>query len=150
VLTLLCEIDDIRRPITRALMTYFGPVPMEHSSGNYERRAHHQSRQHPRPATPRRGGLEQPSSHGADLILRRRRQDNRPRSSPSRSKPSTGSIGKFHRLDQRKHRHVAITAVARRLCGFVWAILEASAPVRNALRRHLNTSRGEPDRRILV
>jgi hypothetical protein len=32
---------------------------------------------------------------------------------------------KFWRLDQRKHRHVAITAVARELCGFVWAILNA-------------------------
>ena len=33
-----------------------------------------------------------------------------------------------HRLSkrffrQRKHRHAAITAVARELCGFIWAIL---------------------------
>jgi hypothetical protein len=34
-------------------------------------------------------------------------------------------VNKFLRLDQRKHRHVAITAVARELCGFVWAILMA-------------------------
>ena len=32
---------------------------------------------------------------------------------------------KFWKLDERKHRHVAITAVARELTGFVWAILKA-------------------------
>jgi hypothetical protein len=32
---------------------------------------------------------------------------------------------KFRRLDQRKHRHVAITAVAWELWGFVWAVLNA-------------------------
>jgi hypothetical protein len=32
---------------------------------------------------------------------------------------------KFLHLDQCKHRHVAITAVARELCGFIWAILMA-------------------------
>jgi hypothetical protein len=34
---------------------------------------------------------------------------------------------KFWHLDQHKHRHVAITAVARELCGFIWAILMGSA-----------------------
>jgi len=34
-------------------------------------------------------------------------------------------VNKFLRLDKLKHRHVAITAVARELCGFVWAILMA-------------------------
>jgi hypothetical protein len=33
---------------------------------------------------------------------------------------------KFWRLDQKKHKHIAITAVARELCGFVWAIMKAA------------------------
>jgi hypothetical protein len=34
-------------------------------------------------------------------------------------------VNKLLRLDNRRRRHVAITAVARELCGFVWAILMA-------------------------
>jgi hypothetical protein len=39
---------------------------------------------------------------------------------------------KFYRLDQRKQRQIAITAVARELCGFVWAIMKAAPRYRDA------------------
>jgi len=129
-LTLLCEIDDIRRfRSPRALMAYFGLVPMEHSSGERERRG---------PITKagnihtRRLLVEAAWNNrhrsGADLILRRRRQGQPPEIVAIALKAQHRLYRKFHRLDQRKHRHVAITAVARELCGFVWAILKAAAP----------------------
>ena len=53
-------------------------------------------------------------------------------SSKNSPTPPRGAIKAQHRpykkswrLDNRKHRHVAITAVARELCGFIWAILNA-------------------------
>ncbi|MGB6032509.1 MAG: IS110 family transposase, partial [Bacteroidota bacterium] len=126
-LMLLCEIDDIQRfPSPRALMAYFGLVPSEHSSGDKERRG---------PITKagnihaRRLLVEAAWNNrhrvGADLILKRRRQGQPPHLVAIALKAQHQLYKKFHRLDQRKHRHVAITAVARELCGFVWAILNA-------------------------
>jgi len=60
---------------------------------------------------------------GAELILQRRRQGQPPEVVAIALKAQHRLYKKFWRLDQRKHRHVAITAVARELCGFIWAIL---------------------------
>jgi hypothetical protein len=35
---------------------------------------------------------------------------------------------RVHRLCFRKHKNVAVTAVAREMCGFVWAIMREVAP----------------------
>jgi transposase len=124
-LTILCEIDDIRRfAFPRALMAYFGLVPSERSSGDKEHRG---------PITKagnvhvRRLLVEAAWNNrhraGADLILSRRRQGQPPAIVAIALKAQHRLYKKFWRLDQRKHRHVAITAVARELCGFVWAIL---------------------------
>jgi transposase len=126
-LTLVCEIDDIRRfAAPTGLMAYFGLVPSEHSSGNTERRG---------PITKagnihaRRLLVEAAWNNrhraAAELILNRRRQGQRPAVVAIALKAQHRLHKKFMRLDQRKHRHVAITAVARELCGFVWAILMA-------------------------
>jgi transposase len=126
-LTLLCEIDDIRRfAAPTGLMAYFGLVPSERSSGDKERRG---------PITKagnihvRRLLVEAAWNNrhraGADLILRRRRQGQPPEVVAIAVKAQHRLHKKFWRLDQRKHRHVAITAVARELCGFIWAILKA-------------------------
>ena len=40
---------------------------------------------------------------------------------------------RFHQLTRKKHLHVAITAVARELCGFVWAILKAAPRYQGAV-----------------
>jgi len=125
-LTLLCEIDDVRRfRSPRSLMAYFGLVPTECSSGERERKG---------PITKagnvhaRRVLIEAAWNNrhnaGADLILKRRRQGQPPEVVAIAMKAQHRLARKFHRLDQRKHRHVAITAVARELCGFVWAILK--------------------------
>jgi transposase len=124
-LTLVCEIDDIRRfSSPRALMAYFGLVPSEHSSGEKEHRG---------PITKagnihvRRLLVEAAWNNrhraGADLILNRRRQGQPPAVVAIALKAQHRLYKKFWHLDQRKHRHVAITAVARELSGFVWAIL---------------------------
>lgn len=127
-MTLLCEIDDVRRfGSPRALMAYFGLVPSERSSGERERRG---------PITKagnthcRRVLVEAAWNNrhrgGADLILKRRRQGQTPDVVAIALKAQHRLYKKFLRLDQKKHRHVAITAVARELCGFVWAILNAA------------------------
>ena len=126
-LTLLCEIDDIRRfSSPRRLMAYFGLVPCEHSSGSKEQRG---------PITKagnvhvRRLLVEAAwNNHypaAAELILNRHRQGQPPDIVAIALKAQHRLHKKFWRLDQRKHRHVAITATARELCGFIWAILNA-------------------------
>jgi transposase len=125
-LTLLCEIDDVRRfRSPRALMAYFGLVPSEQSSGERQRKG---------PITKagnihaRRMLVEAAWNNkhrsGANLILNRRRQGQPPAVVAIAMKAQHRLYKKFWRLDGRKHRHVAITAVARELCGFVWAILK--------------------------
>jgi transposase len=126
-LTLLCEIDDITRFASpTGLMAYFGLVPSEHSSGNVERRGPitkagntHARRLLVEAAWNNRHGA------AAELVLNRRRQGQPTAVVAIAVKAQHRLHRKFVRLDQRKHRHVAITAVARELCGFVWAILMA-------------------------
>jgi transposase len=126
-LTLLCEVDDVRRfSSPRKLMAYFGLVPSEHSSGEREHRG---------PITKagnihvRRLLVEAAWNNRhrarAATILNRRRHGQPPEVVAIALKAQHRLSKKFFRLDQRKHRHVAITAVARELCGFVWAILMA-------------------------
>lgn len=132
-LTLLLEVDDIRRfPSPRGLMAYFGLVPSEHSSGDRERRGSitkagniHARRLLVEAAWNNRHRA------AADLILNRRRQGQPPDIVAIALKAQHRLHKKFHRLDQRKHRHVAITAVARELCGFVWAVLNAVPKTQN-------------------
>lgn len=126
-LTVLCEVDDIRRFASpRKLMAYFGLVPSEHSSGNKEYRGSitKAGNIHVRRLLVEAAWNNRHRS-GADLILRRRRQGQPPDVVAIALKAQHRLYKKFWRLDQRKHRHVAITAVARELCGFVWAILMA-------------------------
>lgn len=124
-LTLVCEVDDVRRFASpRTLMAYFGLVPSEHSSGSREHRG----------SITKAGNIHVRrllveaawNNHhraGADLILSRRRQGQPPAVVAIALKAQHRLYKKFWHLDQRKHRHVAITAVARELCGFIWAIL---------------------------
>ena len=135
-LTLLCEIDDIRRFASpRALMAYFGLVPSEHSSGDKVHRG---------PITKagnihvRRLLVEAAWNNrhrtAAELILTRRRQGQPPAIVAIALKAQHRLYKRFWHLDQRKHRHVAITAVARELCGFIWAILN-QLPAQHRLAR---------------
>lgn len=130
-MTLLAEIGDVRRfPSPRALMAYFGLVPSEHSSGERERRG---------PITKagntqaRRLLVEAAWNNrhraAAALILTRRRQGQPPQIVAIALKAQQRLARKFAALWQRKHPHVAVTAVARELCGFVWAVLNQTPQV---------------------
>jgi len=130
-MTLLSEIGDVRRfRSPRALMAYFGLVPSERSSGERERRG---------PITKagntqaRRILVEAAWNNrhraGANLILNRRRQGQPPQIAAIAIKAQHRLSSKFYKLWQRKHPHAAITAVARELCGFVWAVLKETPQV---------------------
>lgn len=127
-MTLLVEIGDIHRfRSPRSLMAYFGLVPGERSSGERERRG---------PITRagnthvRRILVEAAWNNrhrtGAELIMRRRREGQPPEVVAIAVKAQHRLSRKFHRLWRTKHCNVAVTAVARELCGFVWAIMKAA------------------------
>ena len=127
-MTLLSEIGDIQRfRSPRALMGYFGLVPREHSSGERERRGPitKAGNSHCRRVLTE-AAWNNRHKGGADLILNRRRQGQPADVVAIAIKAQHRLHKKFWRLDHRKHRHVAITAVARELCGFVWAVLQAA------------------------
>ena len=127
-MTLLSEIGDIRRfRSPRALMGYFGLVPSERSSGQRERRGPitKAGNTHARRVLTEAAWNNRHRS-GADLILNRRRQGQPADVVAIAIKAQHRLHKKFWRLDHRKHRHIAITAVARELCGFVWAVLRAA------------------------
>jgi transposase len=126
-LALIAEIDDVRRfPGAPALMAYFGLVSSEHTSGARERRG---------PITKAgntyaRSLLTEAAWNNrhrpaATLMLQRRRQGQPPAVVAIAIKAQHRLSKKFRHLDARKHRNVAITAVARELCGFVWAVMKA-------------------------
>lgn len=130
-MTLLAEIGDVRRfHSPRALMAYFGLVPSEHSSGQREQRG---SITKAGNAQARRIRVEAAwnNRHRAtsDLILNRRRQGQAPEIVAIAMKAQHRLSRKYHKLWLRKHLNVAVTAVARELCGFVWAILQARPQV---------------------
>jgi len=128
-MTLVTELGDIRRfRSPRGLMAYTGLVPTERSSGDVERRgpisksgnAHlrrvlveaawhyrHRSRTDQRRVRRRQG---QPSEVVAVAVKAQHRLNKR-----------------FWRLQERKHVNKTVTAVARELCGFVWAVLQVVA-----------------------
>jgi transposase len=126
-LTLLFEVDDIRRfPSPGGLMAYFGLVPSERSSGNKEQRGPitKAGNNHARHLLAEAAWNNRHRA-AAELILNRRRQGQPPAVVAIALKAQHRLYKKSWRLDQRKHRHVAITAVARELSGFVWAVLSA-------------------------
>lgn len=128
-MTIATELGDIRRfSSPTGLMAYAGLVPSERSSGQMQRRG----------AITKTGSsdlrrvLVESSWHyrhksGANLILRRRRMGQDPRVVSIAVKAQHRLCKKFHKLAKRKHPNTAVTAVARELCGFVWAALNVSA-----------------------
>jgi transposase len=128
-MTLLTEIGDIRRfRSPRGLMAYTGLVPSERSSGDVHRRG---------PITKAgnahlRRVLVEAAWHyrhraGADLILRRRRMGQNSEVVAIAVKAQHRLQKRFWRLREKKCTHKAVTAVARELCGFIWAALYAVA-----------------------
>jgi transposase len=126
-MTILTEIGDIRRfRSPRQLMAYTGLVPSERSSGDIERRG---------PITKSgnaylRRVLVEAGWHyryraPGDLILRRRRDGQKPEVVAIAVKAQHRLSRRFWSLSQRKNKNKAVVAVARELSGFVWAVLMA-------------------------
>ena len=129
-MTILCEVGDIRRfDSPRRLAAYLGLVPSERSSGDIQRRG---------PITKagnshaRRLLIEAAWNNrhwvGSTLILNRRRQGHPPEIVAIAFKAQHRLSRRFHHLLRRKHVNVAVTAVAREMCGFIWAALRALPP----------------------
>jgi len=127
-MTLTTEIGDIRAfRSPRQLMAWVGLVPSERSSGEREKRG---------PITKagnshlRRILVEAAwnnrSKAGAHLILNRRRQGQNPEVVAIAVKAQHRLSKRFWHLMHTKHPNVAVTAVAREICGFVWAIMKAA------------------------
>jgi transposase len=123
--TIVVEIGDIRRfENPRQLMAYLGLVPSENSSGQ----------------TTKRGGITKTGNGHARRVLieaaqaysfparvtrpLRKRQEGLPREIKEISwKAQLRLCGRFRKLTARgKHRNRIITAIARELSGFIWAI----------------------------
>lgn len=126
-MTILAEVGDVRRfDSPRKLAAYLGLVPSERSSGDIQRRG---------PITKagnshaRRLLVEAAWNNrhraGADLILSRRRQGQPPEIVAIALKAQHRLGKRFHHLLKRKHVNVVVTAVAREMCGFIWAALHA-------------------------
>ena len=126
-MTILTEVGDIRRfRSAGALMAWVGLVPSEASSGD---------RHHRGPITKtgnrylRRVLIEAAHNHrrraGSTLILDRRRAGKPPEIVSIAIKAQHRLCRRYWRLAQRKNTNVAVTAVARELTGFVWALLSA-------------------------
>lgn len=124
-MVLVTEIGDVRRfRSPRSLMAWVGLVPQERSSGNVERRGPitKSGNAHVRRILVEAGWNHRHRS-GANLILNRRRQGQPPEIVSIAVKAQHRLSKKFYRLGLRKHANKVVVAVARELCGFVWAIM---------------------------
>lgn len=127
-MTLVAEIGDIRRfESPRQLMSWTGLIPSERSSGEVQRRGpitkagnSHVRRLLVEAAWNNRHRTQ------ATLILKRRRQGQPPDVVAIAMKAQARLSKRLNALRDRKHTNVAIAAVARELCGFVWAIMKAA------------------------
>jgi transposase len=124
-MTILTELGDIRR-FGRAsgLMAYAGLVPSERSSGNVHRRG----RITKSGSQELRRILIEAAWHyrkraGADLILKRRRMGQNPQVVAIAIKAQHRLYRTFWKIARQRHQCTAVTAVARELCGFIWAAL---------------------------
>lgn len=124
---LLTEIGDIRRfRSPRAFMAWVGLVPQERSSGSRERRGRitKTGNFHVRRILIEAGWNHRYRSK-ADAKLANRRKGMPPEIVAIAVKAQHRLTNRFRRLERRKDNRVVVAAVARELCGFVWAIMKA-------------------------
>lgn len=127
-MTILCEVGDVRRfDSPRRLAAYLGLVPSERSSGEIQRRGPitKAGNSHARRLLVEAAWNNRHRS-GANLILNRRPQGQLPEVVVIALKAQHRLAKRFNYLLARgKHVNVAVTAVAREMCGFLWAALHA-------------------------
>jgi transposase len=124
-MTLVTEIGDIRRfKSARGLMAYTGLVPGERASGDT---CHRGPLTKTGNAYLRRVLIEAAWHHrhkvGADQKLKNRRQGQNPLVVAIAHKAQSRLHRRFYRLSERKGVYKAVAAVARELCGFIWAAM---------------------------
>jgi len=122
---LATEIGDIRRfPKPQSLMAWCGLVPQERSSGGGGWRGPITKRGN---RHVRRILVEASWNHTrgdrATLEIQRRRMGQDPAIVGIAVKAQQRLRKRVLRLGFRKHQNVAVTAVAREMCGFIWAIM---------------------------
>ena len=121
-MTIATEVGDIRRfSSPQKLMGWTGLVPGEQSSGDRQRHG---------PIFLRRVLIEAAHNHrtrtASTLILDRRRSGQPPEVVSIAIKAQHRLSKRYWRLAARKHSNIAVTAVARELAGFVWAIMNVA------------------------
>ena len=127
-MVLITEIGDVRRfRSPRSLMAWVGLIPKERSSGSRERKGPitKTGNTHVRRILIEAGWHHRHRS-GANLVLNRRRQGQPADIVAIAVKAQHRLSKKFRQLSLRKHPNKAVTAVARELCGFIWAIMRAA------------------------
>jgi transposase len=128
-MTLVTEIGDIRRfRSPRGLMAYTGLIPSERSSGEVERRGPitKSGNAHLRRVLIEAAWQDRHRARG-DQRLERRRLGQRPEVVAIAVKAQHRLSKRFWHLAGKKHPNKAVAAVARELCGFVWAVLNEAA-----------------------
>jgi hypothetical protein len=124
---LATEIGDVRRfRSPGALLSWVGLIPSVHASGDRERRGPITKTGN---AQARRVLIQSAWNHrhrcGASLIVNRRRMGQPPEVVAIALRAQHRLSPTFRRLARRKHPNTTVTAVARELCGFVWAMMQA-------------------------
>lgn len=125
--TIVAEVGDLRRFATaRQLMAYCGLVPTEHSSGSSQRRGHitKTGNAHLRHVL---GEAAHHARHApsARSAARRRREGMPVQLAELAWRAHTRLHHRYRHLSGRIGRPRALTAIARELAGFVWAIGQA-------------------------
>lgn len=128
-MTLVTEIGDIRRfRSPRGLMAYTGLIPSERSSGDVERRGPitKSGNAHLRRVLIEAAWQYRHRARG-DQRLERRRLGQPPAVVAIAVKAQHRLSKRFWHLAAKKHPNKAVAAVARELCGFIWAALNEAA-----------------------
>jgi transposase len=125
-MVLITETGDFRRfGSPGELMSYYGLVPSEDSSGSRERRGSITKTGNARcrhVVVQAAWSYRHRPALGAAL---RKRQAGQPADVVAHAWKAQHRLYKrFHRLKARKHPNVAVTAVARELVGFLWAVMQ--------------------------
>jgi transposase len=129
-LSLVCEVGDFRRfPDAPSFMSYLGPVPSERSSGKTRRRGgitktgnNHLRKllteaawQYPRPVKESKRLVERRKGTAERVI--------------ARADKAMEELHRtyYHLVHGRKNANVAVTAVSRRLAGYIWDVMTMEA-----------------------
>lgn len=128
-MVLACETGDVRRFATAPqLMSYFGLVPGEYSSGESQKRGSITKAGNARVRWILvQAAWNQTSRPGSSARVQQRREGQPAAVVAIARRAERRLHRRFWHLARRKDRKTAAVAVARELAGFVWAILQAPA-----------------------